>query len=238
MVKEMHVLFQSSLNNVVKITIAREKGIFMGDMFFYDQHIKEAILSYYQGETISKRVSSFIESLEPIFNNFYKGMFVDIFLNFMRHETFLEKVLPKHVEHFDRSIQVFLLGYNILTNWPFIFKKHFDIEETFYSWLVTSLFHDFGYYVEKINEVCENLEKELTFFTDYTLPQIKISPLQINIKDEDLTPEIIEDSDSRSPDPSTSVVASPTPIRNWDPIPKPGPHPPPNPVPPPTTRVP
>ena len=100
--------------------------------------------------------------------------------------------MPQHIAHYDHVIQVFLLGYNILTNWSYIIEKSnnssrksfYQFDSIIFSWLVASYFHDYGYIIEKLHDFFKQFSGDLEEFSEFHIPSIDINPIKINYNSE------------------------------------------------------
>lgn len=133
---------------------------------YFDNFILNAINAYkMKGSKINKN-KRFIEELSPIWNEYEKGDYEKVFIEFMKLETELEAVTVDHSEHISHVIQEFLFGYNILTSCTWILKEYHYISgstdsrseycKLLFSWLSASLFHDIGYDIEEASSEEQN----------------------------------------------------------------------------------
>lgn len=149
--------------------------------------IELAIEGFLNEKTRRDRVLSFNKKIKDIFESYRKTIYPDYFNKFIECEELLENILPKHIAHYDHVIEVFLLGYNILTNWNYILDKSkkfqndnfFKLDSIFFSWLVASYFHDYGYIIEKFHEFLNQLSKKLVTFSEFDIPSFAINPIKI-----------------------------------------------------------
>ncbi|HCS38013.1 MAG TPA: hypothetical protein DIW44_00300 [Anaerolineaceae bacterium] len=133
---------------------------------YFDNFILNAINAYKMKGSKANKNKRFIEELSPIWNEYEKGEYEKVFLEFMKLETELEAVTNDHSEHISHVIQEFLFGYNILTSCKWILKEYHYISgladsrsdycKLLFSWLSASLFHDIGYDIEEASTEEEN----------------------------------------------------------------------------------
>ena len=138
-----------------------------------DYYIKLASMHYEKVKDPLSNARNFIKKLKILLQIYEKGKFTDYFKDFIKNEIDLEIALEQHEAHFDHVIQVFFLGFNIITKWNYLIKKYNnDNDETnffffrnfFFSWFTASLFHDHGYLIEKGKERIEKLKNALLKF--------------------------------------------------------------------------
>jgi len=99
----------------------------LGKSSFYDEFILEAINNYNIEGSTKLRAQKFIEALIPIWPKYKKGVFVDLFREYINLEFSLGAFTIKHASHINHVIQEFLLGYNILMSCCCI-KKDYDFK--------------------------------------------------------------------------------------------------------------
>jgi hypothetical protein len=143
---------------------------------FCDKYILNGINSYERQDVMKNKIKAFISSLEPIWENYQKRNFVNIFNEFVNMEFGLETHTYDHSPHGDHVIQEFLFGYNLIMNCSYLSKqynyntgnrqRYSDFGELFFSWMASSLFHDLGYDIEKSHEE-ENYRKKRNNFWSF-----------------------------------------------------------------------
>lgn len=155
----MYPLFFETLANI-QYRVNKEEYRSSTTFHWIDSKIKEAIEKALEASSSKDIAFKFIKALRHLFESFRKDNLVEYFeRNFIENEMVLE-VEIKHKSHILHVIRVFLIGYNIITSWSYLidkFKK--SSEDSFFnfsrfclSWLMASLFHDFGYIIEKTHE--------------------------------------------------------------------------------------
>lgn len=181
----MNPLFQFTKNEILE-------RIALGKSSFYDEFILEAINNYNIEGSTKLRAQKFIEALIPIWTEYKKGIFVDLFREYINLEFSLEAFTIKHASHINHVIQEFLLGYNILMSCCCI-KKDYDFKngrryshstfgELLFSWMAATLFHDVGYDIEKAPEEEKYREKRNEFWDFMTKREINTYSLTFNPK--------------------------------------------------------
>lgn len=91
-----------------------------------------------------------------------------LYETFVRYEEFLRAINKR--EHIIHQFEVFLLGWQLIH--ASYAKEKFNglaIQDTLRTWLITSLFHDVGYFLEKANDI-------LGFFNE-TYSNLQLEPL-------------------------------------------------------------
>lgn len=138
-----------------------------------DSYIKLASTQYDKVEDPLSNAGNFIKKLKDLLQHYEKGKFTSYFRDFIKNEIDLEIALEQHEAHFDHVIQVFFLGFNIITKWKYLVNKYdrnsdesnfYFFRNFFFSWFSTSLFHDHGYLIEEGRERIEKLKKALLKF--------------------------------------------------------------------------
>lgn len=154
--------------------------------------IKNALGSFFNRKTRIEKVKGFNEGVKRVFSSYEKDIYPTYFNKFIKYEELLEKYLPRHIAHYDHVIQVFLLGYNILTNWSYIIEKSkttsrddfFQLDSIMFSWLIAAYFHDYGYIIEKLHDFFKEFTEDLEEFSEFHIPIVDINPIKINYDDE------------------------------------------------------
>ncbi len=136
-------------------------------------------------------MSSFFSELKDLFSAYEKQIYPEYLEKFIDYEDLLNQVLPEHSIHYDHVIQIFLLGFNILTHWDYILEKQencIDDQEFYcfrnliFSWIISSLFHDYGYILELIHKHFEELNEKLSYFSDFNVPRFDVSPIHYDLE--------------------------------------------------------
>lgn len=142
-----------------------------------DYYIELASTRYIKEGNSLSNSRNFILELKSLLDHYEKRKFKKYFIDFIKNEIDLDLSLEHHKSHFDHVIQVFFLGFNIITKWHYLMDKYNSIDDErnffffrnfFFSWFSASLFHDYGYLVEKRNERMEKLSNSLSDFGDFS----------------------------------------------------------------------
>lgn len=173
----------------------------------FDSTIFRAIEKYLQCESIQEKAYSFIKEMSPIWMQYEKEKYIEVFKKYIDIETGVEVFTNKHISHLNHVIQEFLVGYNIIMSASFIKTKYnykesrlsFDSEfyDLLFSWMVAALFHDIGYDVEEYKNEEEYRSKKNEYWSfinsrpvldrDMT---IDVNNPIINILDQDFIPQL------------------------------------------------
>ncbi len=143
--------------------------------WFTDLYIKRASEKYNLNIDKISKSKNFIIELEIFLQDYQKEKFIDHFQEFIKNEIDLDIALKKHEAHFKHVIEVFFLGYNIITKWKYLLKKFknarektfYEFRQFFFSWFACSLFHDLGYIIEEVKERLEKIKIALSKFGKY-----------------------------------------------------------------------
>lgn len=155
----MYALFFETLANI-QYRIYKEEDKRSKIFYWIDSYIKKALEKALEASSTKGMAFKFIKALKPLFEMFRKDDLVNHFeSDFIENEIVLEAEI-KHESHILHVIRVFLIGYNIITSWPYLIDKFknsshdsfFKFSRFCLSWLMASLFHDFGYIIEKTHE--------------------------------------------------------------------------------------
>lgn len=153
----MDVLMSLTLAKIDERTISNRKC-------FADDYVARAI-SASKGSTSSEsNCLAFFSAISGIFESFAPATVIrEVLDEFIRVESQLEATLPTYISHSAHVIQVFLLGFNVLTcsstlrkqwNYPdSSFGPDSKFGQLILSWCAASLFHDVGYEIEKCAEM-------------------------------------------------------------------------------------
>ncbi len=153
----MNKLFYETLANI-QYRIHKEES----EICDLDPLLMRALKNSLEARSIRGIAIKFITSLKSLFESFHKNNLIDYFeKKFIDDELVLEAEI-KHESHILHVIRVFLIGYNIITSWSYLadkFKENNNSPQSFFkfsrfclSWLIASLFHDFGYIIETAHE--------------------------------------------------------------------------------------
>lgn len=151
-----------------------------------DTYIRRAVEEYNKGKSVIISARNFFRRLKNLLQIYQKKNFMKYFNDFIINEIDLDVALKKHEAHFDHVIQVFFLGYNIITKWNYLLEKY-DLDERednfyffrnfFFSWFSASLLHDHGYLIEKAERRIEKIRASLDKF-GLTCFQFKLKPIR------------------------------------------------------------
>ncbi len=140
-----------------------------------DDHIKLASERYNLNIDKISKSKNFIIELKTFLQDYQKEQFINHFQEFIKNEIDLDIALKEHEAHFKHVIDVFFLGYNIITNWKYLLRKFknakentfYEIRQFFFSWFACSLFHDLGYIIEEVKERLLKIKIALSKFGKY-----------------------------------------------------------------------
>jgi len=127
---------------------------------------REIINSYFKELTLcdentsaKKRSQIITKYLKNIWQKHGKGETYKLFENFNMFETFLFE-LPNYRGHYIHQFNVFLLGYyllnKLLENNQIKNVFHNISDEPYFTWMISSTFHDMGYTIQEIENWFSN----------------------------------------------------------------------------------
>lgn len=143
-----------------------------GSSFSRDYYVEKAIRKYLAEENERERAEAFMESFQYLLQGYEKQELVKTFSDFIYNEIINEHLLENHQNHYIHSIQVFLFGYNIITNWSYLTRKYrrkrtsslFSFKNFSFGWMIASLFHDEKYIEENAPDIMERLRDIILSF--------------------------------------------------------------------------
>jgi hypothetical protein len=159
---------------------------------FADRTILNAIDAYSSQGSPKRRAQEFMNSLLPLWAEYQKETYVDLFKEFVEIEFSLEAYETGYSTHATHVIQEFLFGYNVLLTCPHFLEEYefamgrkdprSKFGKVFFSWMAAALFHDVGYDIEKAYEEESFREKKNKYWNFMSKRALTNGPLSFSDK--------------------------------------------------------
>ena len=174
---------------------------FLSTENFADKIILDAIDAYGTQSSPKKRAQEFMNALLPLWSEYQKETYVNVFKEYLEIEFSLEAYETGYSTHATHVIQEFLFGYNVILNCPY-FLQDFEYKngkkdprskfgKLFFSWMAAALFHDVGYDIEKAYEEETFREKKNKYWSFMNKRAVTREP--ISFSDTGPARKLIED---------------------------------------------